>query len=88
MALATSTTEKEYEPKRRQTLPLTVYRVARGWSQQEIADRSGLTKRTVNRVERGRGVPTLKTAAALSAVLDVPIEALFPPRSDDQEAPD
>lgn len=79
MALTTSTNEKAYVSERRPPIPLTVWRVARGWTQQDLAERAGLTKRTINRIERRHGRPTLQTAATLATVLRVDIESLFPP---------
>ncbi len=42
-------------------------RLQRGWSQQQLADLSGLSVRTIQRIERGQGasVETLKSLAAV-----------------------
>jgi transcriptional regulator with XRE-family HTH domain len=62
--------------------PLKVYRAARGWSAQRLADEAGVCRPTVSRIENRRGEPRIHTAQALAAALDVPIQALFPPEPD------
>jgi len=49
---------------------------------------AGVSRRQVSRLEAGESTPTRKTANAIAFVLAVEPEALFPPGSDDQEAPD
>lgn|GEM_PF-6680550 len=68
--------------------PLRVYRVARGYSQESLGRVAGVSRRQVSRLEAGESTPTRKTANAIAFVLAVEPEALFPPGSDDQEAPD
>jgi transcriptional regulator with XRE-family HTH domain len=50
-------------------------RLGRGWSQEELAELSGLSVRTIQRIENGR-VPGLASAAALAAVFDVDADVL------------
>lgn len=50
-------------------------RIDKGWSQQTLAEVSGLSVRTVQRIERG-GTASLETINALAAVLDVDIATL------------
>jgi transcriptional regulator with XRE-family HTH domain len=50
-------------------------REARGWSQQELADRVGLHMMTVSRFERGTLKPTWEVALALAEVLGVDCRA-------------
>jgi transcriptional regulator with XRE-family HTH domain len=45
-------------------------RVARGWSQQQLADISGLNVRTIQRIERGQSA-SLESFKALGAAFDV-----------------
>ncbi|QBS42414.1 multiprotein-bridging factor 1 family protein [Nocardia sp. CS682] len=48
-------------------------REARGWSQSDLAERSGLKQHAVSRLESGDVVPTLKTLLRVSDALDVEI---------------
>lgn len=45
-------------------------RLRRGWSQDQLAEFTGVTVRTIQRVERGHK-PSLETAKALAAVFEV-----------------
>jgi len=53
-------------------------RLKRGWSQQQLADVSGTSLRTIQRLEAG-AKPSLETLRSLAAVFDVPIEDLGEP---------
>ncbi len=50
-------------------------RIERGWSQDQLAIASGLSLRTVQRVE-GEGIASLNTAASLAATYSVPLAQL------------
>ncbi|MFZ2987652.1 helix-turn-helix domain-containing protein [Ideonella sp.] len=50
-------------------------RLKRGWSQQHLAEASGLSARTIQRLEAG-AVPSLETLKALAAVFDVDVQTL------------
>lgn len=63
-------------------------RKARGWTQEELAARLGLDRRTVLRWERGYFRPTFPTAMALSTLLEVPVEEMFESGRDEDEAAD
>ncbi len=52
-------------------------RTARGWSQQELADRAAIARASVSAVEMGRLVPSAAAALALAAALDCRVEDLF-----------
>jgi putative transcriptional regulator len=54
-------------------------RVERGWSQSELAERLGVSRQTVNAVERERYEPSLSLAFAIAAVFGRPIEEIFGP---------
>ena len=45
---------------------LTRLRVARGWSQQKLADELGYTERYIGQLERGTKSPTLRTIADIA----------------------
>ena len=46
-------------------------------TQQELAERVGVTRQTINAVERGKYAPSLEVAFRIAAVFDVPIEEVF-----------
>lgn len=52
-------------------------RIERNLSQQELADRLGMTNNAVSQFERGTTVPGVYTLAAVAAVLGVSYGALF-----------
>lgn len=52
-------------------------RVARGWSQQELATRSGLSRPAISAIEIGRIVPAVTAALRLAGVFGCPVEELF-----------
>jgi putative transcriptional regulator len=56
---------------------LRVLRAERGWSQQDLADRLGVSRQSVNAIETGKYDPSLPLAFRLSDLFEMPIEALF-----------
>ncbi|MBE3591064.1 MAG: helix-turn-helix domain-containing protein [Firmicutes bacterium] len=52
-------------------------RQARGWSQQELAQRAGVTRQTVSGVESGRYLPSVAVALRLARALGCSVEDLF-----------
>ena len=56
-------------------------RLQRGWSQEQLADLSGLSTRTVQRIERGQPA-SLDTLKALGAVFAIDIANLQEPQTD------
>ena len=48
-----------------------------GMTQQELADRVGVTRQTVLSIERGRYNPSVGLALRLAETFSVPVEALF-----------
>ena len=48
-----------------------------GWTQAELAERVGVSRKTVNTVENGVFVPSTLLALKLAAVLERPVEKLF-----------
>lgn len=46
-------------------------------TQQELADRVGVTRQTILSIERGRYNPSVGLALRIAAVFGVPVEALF-----------
>ncbi len=58
-------------------------RAVNGWSQAHLADLLGVSRQTVNALEKGRYDPSLPLAFRLSHVFSTPIEDLFTPSADD-----
>jgi putative transcriptional regulator len=54
-------------------------RAARGWSQGELAEKLGVSRQTVNAVERERYEPSLSLAFAIAALFGLKIEEIFRP---------
>ncbi len=52
-------------------------RTKRGWPQKQLADISGISERTVQRIERG-GAAALDTLQALASALEITVEELLP----------
>ncbi|ORT52476.1 XRE family transcriptional regulator (plasmid) [Vibrio sp. qd031] len=51
------------------------YRLKRGWSQEQLAELSGLSIRTIQRIERGH-TPSLESQKSLAAVFELSISEL------------
>ena len=52
-------------------------RSERGWTQAELAERVGVTRKTVNTVENGVFTPSTTLALKLARALETSVEALF-----------
>jgi putative transcriptional regulator len=61
---------------------LSILRAERGWSQAELAARLGVSRQTVNAIEKERYDPSLPLAFKLAEVLGTPIERMFEPNRD------
>jgi len=48
-----------------------------GWTQAELAERVGVSRKTINTVENGVFVPSTILALKLAVALGKPVEALF-----------
>jgi len=46
-------------------------------TQQELAERVGVTRQTIISIERGRYKPSIELALRLARVFGVPVESLF-----------
>lgn len=55
---------------------LIALRKKRSWSQQFVADRLGLSNRTICKWETGRGTPKFTTLLALSSLFEVGLDEL------------
>lgn len=58
-------------------------REAADMSQADLAEAVGVTRQTINSIERGRYDPSLELAFRLARFFDVRIEILFDPALDD-----
>jgi len=52
-------------------------RAERGWTQAELAERVGVTRKTINTVENGVFTPSTVLALKLARAFDLPVETLF-----------
>ena len=46
-------------------------------TQQDLADKIGVTRQTVNAIEQGKYSPSLEAAFRIAAVFDTPLEDVF-----------
>lgn len=56
---------------------LKALRGERGWSQQDLADRLGVSRQSVNAIETGRYDPSLPLAFRIADVFAILIEDIF-----------
>lgn len=56
---------------------LKVYRVAQGLTQEQLAEKVGVRRETIMRLEKAQYNPSLKLAVDISRVLNAPIEDIF-----------
>ncbi len=58
---------------------LKVLRAERDWSQEVLAQKLGVSRQTVNAIERDKYDPSLPLAFKLAAVFELTIEEIFEP---------
>ncbi len=68
-------------------LELARLRAEHGWSYDQLAERSGLSRRTLIEIEQGRTVGTLATVHALAHALNVPVATLTATLCEGHEPP-
>jgi putative transcriptional regulator len=56
---------------------LRMLRAERAWSQEELANRLGVSRQTVNAIETGRYDPSLSLAFKVAALFGEAIEEIF-----------
>lgn len=56
---------------------LRAEREARGWTQAQLAEAIGVSRKTINTVENGVFIPSTVIALKLAAALGKPVESLF-----------
>jgi putative transcriptional regulator len=52
-------------------------RTARGWTQQELADKVGVSRQSINSIERERYVPSLLLALTFAKVFGITTDEIF-----------
>jgi putative transcriptional regulator len=52
-------------------------RLERGWTQQQLAEAVGVSRQSINSIERDRYVPSLELALAFARVFACAIEEIF-----------
>jgi putative transcriptional regulator len=52
-------------------------RSERGWTQQELAELVGVSRQSINSIERNRYVPSLPLALQFARVFGCPTDAIF-----------
>jgi len=52
-------------------------RLARDWTQQQLADAVGVSRQSINSIERDRYVPSLLIALTFARVFKVPADSIF-----------
>lgn len=62
---------------------LVELRNEKGWSQADLAEQLGVSRQTINSLERGKYDPSLPLAFKISKLFGLPIEQIFQP--DDSE---
>lgn len=58
--------------------PLRVARIARGWTQAQLADNAGVHIHTIQRLETATRYPSRDTAERIVEALDATVDRLFP----------
>jgi putative transcriptional regulator len=58
-------------------------RIARGWTQQDLAEAVGVSRQSINSIERNRYVPSLQLALTFARVFDCATDDLFQLVSDE-----
>jgi putative transcriptional regulator len=56
---------------------LKVLRAERDWNQQDLADRLGVSRQSVNAIETGKYDPSLPLAFRMAELFALPIEDIF-----------
>lgn len=56
---------------------IKVLRAEKGWTQADLAERAGVTRKTINTVEGGIFTPSTVLALRIARVFEVPVEQVF-----------
>jgi len=52
-------------------------RVARGWTQEQLAQAAGVSRQSINSIERNRYVPSLELALTFARIFGCPTDQIF-----------
>ena len=52
-------------------------RIGAGWTQQELADAVGVSRQSINSIERNRYVPSLPLALTFARIFERPTDEIF-----------
>lgn len=80
LALSDPETKKDYyalEPEYQLILALLELRTEQNLSQQEIADRTGINRSDISRIEHGNANPSLKTLKRIASALEKQLRISF-----------
>jgi putative transcriptional regulator len=53
------------------------FRINRGWTQQELADAVGVSRQSINSIERNRYMPSLELALTFARVFGCSTDTIF-----------
>lgn len=53
------------------------FRLARGWTQEQLAAAAGVSRQSINSIERNRYVPSLELALQFAQIFACPTDAIF-----------
>ena len=56
---------------------IKVYRAMNDWTQEELAQRVNVTRKTINTIENGKFIPSTYLALKISSVFCISVEELF-----------
>jgi putative transcriptional regulator len=62
---------------------IKVQRAIKDLTQDQLAQKVGVSRQTINSIEKGRYVPSTLLALKMSAIFDVPVNEFFELESDD-----
>ena len=52
-------------------------RVVRGWTQEQLAEAVGVSRQSINSIERNRYVPSLELALTFASIFACPTDEIF-----------
>lgn len=56
---------------------IKLYRSEKGWTQEDLAKLTGVSRQSIISIEQGRYVPSLSLALKLAKIFDCPTDDLF-----------